>query len=57
MAEIPALYAQRPIDLCHHKAAMYYPFIESLAHTVVNITIMFVIQGVFSILLYFLVNL
>ncbi|KAG2062951.1 hypothetical protein BDR04DRAFT_1164429 [Suillus decipiens] len=39
MAEIPALYAQRPIDLCHHKAAMYYPFIESLAHTVVDIPI------------------
>ncbi|KAG1861109.1 ABC-2 type transporter-domain-containing protein [Suillus subalutaceus] len=57
MAEIPALYAQRPIVLRHHKAAMYYPFIESLAHTVVDIPITFVIQGVFSVLLYFLVDL
>lgn len=57
MAEIPALFAQRPIILRHHKAAMYYPFIESLAYTVVDIPITFVIQGVFSVLLYFLVNL
>lgn len=57
MAEIPALYAQRPIVLRHHKAAMYYPFIESLAHTVVDIPITFIIQGIFSVLLYFLVDL
>ncbi|KAG2112807.1 ABC-2 type transporter-domain-containing protein [Suillus cothurnatus] len=57
MAEIPALYAQCPIVLHHYKAAMYYPFIKSLAHTVVNIPIMFIIQGVFSVLLYFLVDL
>jgi ATP-binding cassette subfamily G (WHITE) protein 2 (SNQ2) len=57
MAEIPSLYAQRPIVLRHHKAAMYYPFIESLAYTVVDIPITFVIQGVFSVLLYFLVDL
>lgn len=57
MAEIPALFAQRPIVLRHHKAAMYYPFIESLAYTVVDIPITFVIQSVFSVLLYFLVDL
>ncbi|KAG1859914.1 ABC-2 type transporter-domain-containing protein [Suillus tomentosus] len=57
MAEIPALYAQRPIVLRHHKAAMYYPFIESLAHTVVDIPITLIIQGIFSVLLYFLVDL
>jgi ATP-binding cassette subfamily G (WHITE) protein 2 (SNQ2) len=57
MAEIPALYAQHPIDLHHHKAVMYYPFNESLAHSVVDILIMFVIQGIFSVLLYFLVEL
>ncbi|OJA14947.1 hypothetical protein AZE42_03704 [Rhizopogon vesiculosus] len=57
MAEIPSLFAQRPIVLRHHKAAMYYPFIESLAHTVVDIPITFVIQGIFSVLLYFLVDL
>ncbi|KAJ8595721.1 hypothetical protein M405DRAFT_806639 [Rhizopogon salebrosus TDB-379] len=57
MAEIPSLFAQRPVVLRHHKAAMYYPFIESLAHTVVDIPITFVIQGIFSVLLYFLVDL
>jgi len=57
MAEIPSLFAQRPIVLRHHKAAMYYPFIESLAYTVVDIPITFMIQGVFSVLLYFLVGL
>ncbi|KAG2049210.1 hypothetical protein BDR06DRAFT_975405 [Suillus hirtellus] len=57
MAEIPALYAQHLIVLHHHKAAMYYPFIKSLAHTVVDIPITFIIQGIFSVLLYFLVDL
>jgi len=57
MAEIPALFAQRPIVLRHHKAAMYYPFIESFAHTLVDIPLTFVIQAVFSVVLYFLVDL
>jgi ATP-binding cassette subfamily G (WHITE) protein 2 (SNQ2) len=57
MAEIPALFAQRPIVLRHHKAAMYYPFIESLAHTVVDIPFTFVIQAVFAVVLYLLVDL
>ena len=29
MAEIPALYGQRPIVSRHKKAAMYHPFIEA----------------------------
>lgn len=29
MAEIPALFAQRPIVIKHYKAAMYHPFIEA----------------------------
>ncbi|KAG2131009.1 ABC-2 type transporter-domain-containing protein [Suillus clintonianus] len=57
MAEIPALFAQRPIVLRHHKAAMYYPFIESFAHTMVDIPFTFVIQAVFSVILYLLVDL
>ncbi|GJJ10736.1 hypothetical protein Clacol_004963 [Clathrus columnatus] len=36
MAEIPALYAQRPIVARHHRAALYYPFIDALALTVVD---------------------
>ncbi|KAF8841352.1 pleiotropic drug resistance ABC transporter [Paxillus ammoniavirescens] len=57
MAEIGALFAQRPIVLRHQKAAMYYPFIESLAHTVVDVPITLVIQTVFAVLFYFLVGL
>ncbi|KAG1859895.1 ABC-2 type transporter-domain-containing protein [Suillus tomentosus] len=57
MAEIPSLFAQRPIILRHHKAAMYYPFIEAFAHTVVDIPITFIIQAVFCVILYFMVGL
>ncbi|KAG0700795.1 ABC-2 type transporter-domain-containing protein [Suillus ampliporus] len=57
MAEIPALFSQRPIVLRHHKAAMYYPFIEALAHTVVDIPITFITQAVFCVILYFMVGL
>ncbi|KAG1743692.1 ABC-2 type transporter-domain-containing protein [Suillus paluster] len=57
MAEIPALFTQRPIVLRHHKAAMYYPFIEAFAHTVVDIPISFMVLAVFSVILYFLVGL
>ncbi|KAJ8580622.1 hypothetical protein M405DRAFT_847520, partial [Rhizopogon salebrosus TDB-379] len=38
-------------------AAMYYPFIESFAHTVVDISFTFIIQAVFAVMLYFLVGL
>ena len=36
MAEIPLLYAQRPIVTRHHKAALYHPFIDALALTIVD---------------------
>jgi len=36
MAEIPTLFIQCPTILCHHKVVMYYPFIESFAHTLVD---------------------
>ena len=57
MTEIPTLFSQRPIVLRHHKAAMYYPFIEALAHTVVDIPITFVIQIAFGTTIYLLVGL
>ncbi|KAG2347847.1 pleiotropic drug resistance ABC transporter [Suillus weaverae] len=57
LAEVPALFSQRPIVLRHQKAALYYPFIQSLAHTVVDIPITLVIQLVFAVTLYFLVGL
>ncbi|GAB1527106.1 ATP-binding cassette transporter snq2 [Rhizoctonia solani] len=57
MAEIPALYAQRPIVSRHQKAAFYHPFVESLALTIVDIPITFVAQGTFDIVLYFMTGL
>ncbi|KAF9228275.1 pleiotropic drug resistance ABC transporter [Gyrodon lividus] len=57
MAELSALFAQRPIILRHQKGAMYYPFIESLAHTVVDIPITFISNIIFTIIFYFLVGL
>lgn len=57
MAEIPALFAQRPIVLRHYHAAMYHPFTESLALTLVDVPITLMTLVVFSIVLYFLVDL
>ncbi|PPQ74645.1 hypothetical protein CVT26_005690 [Gymnopilus dilepis] len=57
MAEIPALYAQRPIVLRHEKAALYHPFVEALALTLVDIPISAGIITVFSIIIYFMVGL
>lgn len=56
-AEIPSLFAQRPIVLRHSYAALYHPFIESLALSLVDLPISFVTLVVFSLVLYFLVGL
>ncbi|KAJ2929810.1 hypothetical protein H1R20_g7294, partial [Candolleomyces eurysporus] len=57
MSEIPALYSQRPIVVRHEKAALYHPFVESLAHTLVDVPVTLVIMTFFSIILYFMVGL
>ncbi|KDQ56556.1 hypothetical protein JAAARDRAFT_179141 [Jaapia argillacea MUCL 33604] len=57
MAEIPALFAQRPIVTRHQKSAMYHPFIEALAMTLVDVPITFLTLIVFAVVLYFLVGL
>lgn len=57
MAEIPSLYAQRRIVLRHEKAALYHPFVEALAHTLVDIPITLVIIALFAIILYFMTGL
>ncbi|RDB27092.1 Brefeldin A resistance protein [Hypsizygus marmoreus] len=57
MAEIPALFIQRPIVHRQEKAAMYHPFIEGLALTLVDIPITFLTTIIFAILLYFIVGL
>ena len=57
MAEIPALFTQRPIVLRHQKAAMYHPFIEAVASTLVDIPITFTTVLVFAVMVYFIVGL
>ncbi|KAL5529901.1 SNQ2_5 [Sanghuangporus sanghuang] len=57
MAEIPALYSQRPIVHRHAKAAMYHPFTESMALTLVDIPISLITLILFGVILYFLTNL
>lgn len=57
MAEIPALYSQRPIVARHQKSALYHPFIEALALTLVDLPITILSTTVFAIILYFMVGL
>jgi len=57
LAEIPTLYAHRPIILRHQKAAMYHPFIEAAAMTLVDIPITLVTLIAYSILMYFIAGL
>lgn len=54
MAEIPTLFAQRPIILRQSRASMYHPFVDALALTLVDIPITLVTMILFSIILYFL---
>ena len=57
MSEIPALFEQRPIVHRQSRAAMYHPFVEGLALTLVDVPISFVTEVLFGILIYFLVGL
>ena len=54
MAEIPTLFAQRPIILRQSRASMYHPFVDALALTLVDVPITLVTMVLFSIILYFL---
>ena len=57
LSEIPALFNQRAIVVKHAKAAMYHPFIEAAALTLVDIPITFVTIMCFSLIVYFMVGL
>ncbi|CAA7262034.1 unnamed protein product [Cyclocybe aegerita] len=57
MAEIPSLYAQRPIVLRHQKAALYHPFVESLALTLVDFPITLVTILIFGSIFYWMAGL
>jgi ATP-binding cassette, subfamily G (WHITE), member 2, SNQ2 len=52
MSEIPSLFAQRPIILRHQKAALYHPFIEAVALTLVDIPITAITLLVFATIVY-----
>ncbi|KAF5350668.1 hypothetical protein D9756_008520 [Leucocoprinus leucothites] len=53
MSEIPSLFAQRPIVLRHAQAAMYHPFVEALALTLVDIPFTLITISLFVIVIYF----
>ena len=57
MAEIPALYSQRPIVNRHQKSALYHPFVEAMALTLVDVPITLSTSVVFSVIVYFMVGL
>ena len=57
LAEIPALYSQRHIVVRHEQAALYHPFVEALALTLVDIPLTLLIVIVFTIILYFMTGL
>ena len=52
MAEIGGLFSQRPIILRHQKAALYHPFIEAVAMTLVDIPIAAITLLVFAAIVY-----
>ncbi|KAL5529897.1 SNQ2_4 [Sanghuangporus sanghuang] len=57
MGEIASLYAQRPIVHRQAKAAMYHPFTEAVALTIVDIPTTVIRLVVFVVIIYFLVGL
>ncbi|KAI0316079.1 pleiotropic drug resistance ABC transporter [Amylostereum chailletii] len=57
LAEIHALFGQRPIILKHFRSGMYHPFVEAAVYTVVDISILLITIFLFAVILYFLVGL
>ncbi|KAF9526334.1 pleiotropic drug resistance ABC transporter [Crepidotus variabilis] len=57
MSEIPALFSQRPIILRHRNWALYHPFIQAVALTLVDLPVSFGTSLVFGGLIYGLVGL
>jgi len=57
MRQIPTIHPQRVITIKHHKAAMYYPFMESIALTLVDLLFALLTQAIFALILYFLAGL
>ena len=56
MAEIPTLYAQRPIIYRQDKSGFYHPFVEALAFTLVDVPFSAATSIVFSLIVYFMIG-
>ncbi|KIJ53326.1 hypothetical protein M422DRAFT_222683 [Sphaerobolus stellatus SS14] len=54
LAEIPGLYYQRSIVARHHRAALYHPWIDAAAFTIMETPISFLYVTGYSVLIYFL---
>ena len=50
--EIPSLFIQRPIVARRQKAALYHPFVEAVALTIVDIPITFFMSLLFGTIIY-----
>jgi ATP-binding cassette subfamily G (WHITE) protein 2 (SNQ2) len=57
MAEISALFGQRAIVNRHKNAALYHPFVEALALTLVDVPITAVTTVLYGVVVYFMVGL
>ena len=57
LPKILALYGQQTMVLWHQKAALYHPFIDALALTLVDVPISIVDVLVLSVILYFMAGL
>lgn len=57
MNEVSALFSQRVVVAQHQRAALYHPFVEALAHTVVDTPISAISVAIFSVLIYFICRL
>ncbi|KAK6996716.1 pleiotropic drug resistance ABC transporter [Favolaschia claudopus] len=57
MAELPALFATRPIILRQYKAALYHPFVEAVALTLVDLPLSFFGTVAYGVTTYFLAGL
>ncbi|KAF5329467.1 hypothetical protein D9619_009293 [Psilocybe cf. subviscida] len=56
MAEIPTLYAQRPIIYRQDKSGFYHPFVEALAFTLVDVPFTAATSILFSLIVYFMIG-
>lgn len=57
ITEVPSLFFQKSIVLKHFHSALYFPFIDSLATTIVDLPGSFLILLLFDIIFYFMSNL